>query len=507
MSFILDSGLKRLIGDLQNAKNNGKDIRILISNYMSVTEPSALYRLIELGYTKIFQDKIKPPFHPKAYIFVYSDGSGEAFIGSSNVSYTALTNGVEWNYNLKENQNSDDFFVICNQFNELYNNSSFDLSLDWIRSYEKSYKKSSYRPIHSEEGQTSQIEPIKFQIGALYELSRTREEGYSKALVVVATGLGKTYLAAFDSLGFKRILFIAHREEILSQAMTTFTRVHGNKKTYGLFKGYEKNTDSDIVFASIATLGKQNYLNDQYFNRFEFDYIVIDEFHHAAAASYQRVLDYFQPSFMLGMTATPDRADNGDIYELCDYNIAYECSMKTGINCGWLVPFEYFGIYDETDYTNIPWRNGSYDLNALENALIIDVRNSQIFEKYIAFKREKTLAFCASVRHCMSMKDYFSMKQVKCDVITGSTLPDSRARLLSEFTSGKLSVLFVVDVFNEGVDIPQIDMVMFLRPTSSYTIFIQQLGRGLRTSESKEKLRVLDFVGNYKYSVESQTLV
>ncbi|MGL4866100.1 MAG: DEAD/DEAH box helicase family protein [Cetobacterium sp.] len=214
------------------------------------------------------------------------------------------------------------------------------------------------------------MEPIKFQVPALYELSKTREEGYKKAMVIVGTGLGKTYLSAFDSMNFNKILFIVHRDEILRDAKKTFETIYTNTKSYGFFNGYKKDVDKDITFASISTISKDEYLCEDYFAKEVFDYIVVDEFHHSSAPSYLKLLNYFKPKFLLGLTATPDRADSGDIYKLCDYNIAYECDFRVGINNGWLTPFEYFGIYDDTDYSVIPWRSGKYDLEALENSLI-----------------------------------------------------------------------------------------------------------------------------------------
>lgn len=201
---------------------------------------------------------------------------------------------------------------------------------------------------------------------------------------------------------------------------------------------------------------------------------------------------------MLGLTATPDRADNGDIYKLCDYNIAYECDFRVGINNGWLVPFEYYGIYDDTDYSLIPWRSGKYDLEALENALVIEKRVDLVFKKYMEHRKKSTVGFCASVKHCEVMNQYFRKQGVKSEIIIGETPIPKRQEIIGKFKEREVEVIFTVDIFNEGVDIPCIDTLLFLRPTLSYTIFIQQLGRGLRTFEGKYSVRVLDFVGNYK---------
>lgn len=498
VSFIRDSGLRLLIPELNKARTAGKSIKILTSDYMNVTEPSALYRLLDFPDVKIFENPKNISFHPKTYIFKNSKGV-EIYVGSSNISYSALVSGVEWNYHFINDKNSDDVKEIIAEFDELYEHSSFNLSLEWLRNYEKSYTKSDIEklidPICDE---SKKLEPIKFQIPALYELSKTREEGYDKAMVVVGTGLGKTFLSIFDSMSFKKVLFVAHRDEILKDAKKSFEMVHENEASYGFVNGYSKDFDSDITFASISTLSKDTYLNDKIFKKDHFDYIVVDEFHHSAAPSYTKVLEYFEPEFMLGLTATPDRGDNGDVYKLCDYNVAYECDFRVGINNGWLAPFEYFGIYDDTDYSLIPWRNGKYDFESLENSLIVEARTKLILTKYIEHKKNHAIGFCASVKHCKVMQKYFEKAKIKSRIIIGETSIEQRQEIIQDFKDGKIEIIFTVDVFNEGIDIPCIDMVLFLRPTNSHTIFIQQLGRGLRTYEGKNHLRVLDFVGNYK---------
>ena len=498
VSFIRDSGIKLLIDELKEAKEKGKKIKILTSDYMRVTEPNALYRLLEVGGVKIFNNPSNKSFHSKTYIFK-KENQFEIYVGSSNISYSALITGVEWNYNFIKEKDAE-VAEILEEFGELYEKNSFELTLEWVREYEKRYRKNEYGELFDkdEKLENIEIEPIKFQIPALYELSKTREEGYKKALVIVGTGLGKTYLSVFDSKAFNKILFIAHRDEILRGARKSFQSFYGDKKTYGFFNGTEKENNKDIVFASISTLSKDEYLNETWFSKKSFDYIVVDEFHHSSSKSYLKVLNYFEPEFLLGLTATPDRNDNGDIYKLCDYNIAYECDFRVGINNGWLVPFEYFGIYDDTDYSLIPWRSGKYDLLALENALVVEKRVENIFKKYMEYRKNFTVGFCASINHCKVMNEYFRKKGIKSEIIIGDTPIVKRQEIIERFQQKKIEVIFTVDIFNEGVDIPCIDTLLFLRPTLSYTIFIQQLGRGLRTFDGKDKLRVLDFVGNYK---------
>jgi len=281
----------------------------------------------------------------------------------------------------------------------------------------------------------------------------------------------------------------------LKQAAKTFSRVH-KEKTLGFFDGSVKNTEADVIFASVSTLGRKAYLNEDYFKKDAFDYIIVDEFHHAAAKLYTRVLEYFQPKFLHGLTATPERRDSKDVFHFCDYNIAFQCDFHTGINHGWLCPYEYYGIFDDTDYSKIPWRNGRYDVHELQNRLTIEEYIEKVYHQYRIHQRSRTIAFCAGVRHANALEAYFSKKGVRCKAIHYGC--KDRNRMIQDFRAGRLDILFAVDMFNEGFDVPEIDMAMFLRPTQSYSIFIQQLGRGLRVSKGKINLKVLDFVGNYR---------
>ncbi len=499
VAFILESGVKLLISELKEliSENNDIKIRILTGIYLNITEPNALYLLkSELGENldiRVYKD-FNRSFHPKTYIFEYENGIGDVIIGSSNISKTALTYGIEWNYKISNNKS--DFEDIINEFNLLYEQESKPVSIQFLRDYNKTWRKTIYSEVKTL-SQTD-IQPINFQIPALYELNQTREEGYKKAMVIAATGLGKTYLTVFDSMGYKKVLFIAHREEILIQSEKSYKKVDKDLNT-GFFIGNKKDKNSDVIFATIQTLGKDKYLNDNYFKEDYFDYIIIDEFHHAAADSYKKLIEYFNPKFLLGVTATPYRTDNKDIYKLCDYNIAYECDLKTGINNSWLVPFKYFGIYDDIDYSKISWRSGKYDLNELENVIMISKRTENIISKYESYYQGKTVAFCVSIKHAEYMAKEFNNYNIKSVALhSGVNNKKERKKIIENFELGDTAVLFVVDIFNEGIDIPNIETVLFLRPTMSYTIFIQQLGRGLRLAPNKEYLTVLDFVGNYK---------
>ncbi len=314
-------------------------------------------------------------------------------------------------------------------------------------------------------------------------------------------GVGKTYLAAFDSKGFERVLFVAHREEILKQAAVSFHNVR-NSDDYGFFDGTEKSTDKSVIFASVATLGRSEYLNDKYFPRDYFDYIVVDEFHHSVNGQYRRIVEYFKSEFLLGLTATPERMDGKNIYEICDYNVPYEISLKSAINKGMLVPFHYYGIYDDTDYSGIHIVRGKYDEKELNETYIGNVyRHDLIYKYYRKYGSKRALGFCCSREHAEEMAQEFCKRGIPSVAVysnSNSEYAEERSVAIKKLTDGEIRVIFSVDMFNEGVDIPSVDMVMFLRPTESPIVFLQQLGRGLRKSKGKEYLDVLDFIGNYE---------
>ncbi|KAF0197167.1 MAG: helicase [Bacillota bacterium] len=505
VSFIMESGIKVLLDPLQRAAERNIPIEIITGTYMQVTEPSALYLLRhKLGdrlQLRLYESGSRS-FHPKAYFF-YKGREALAFVGSSNISRSALKTGVEWNYGLKRSLDPTSFDAFETAYLALQKDSA-DADDALLRRYAKHWRKpKQIYKMDDPEDELYQVlpivEPRGAQIEALYELQRTREDGFDKALVVAATGLGKTYLAAFDSIGFSRVLFVAHREEILIQAEKSFRSIRPGAST-GFFIGANRNTDADLIFATVQSIGRAETAST-YFDSEAFDYIVVDEFHHAAAGSYQSILNYFKPRFLLGLTATPDRMDNKDIYALCEHNIAYEVSLKGAINRDWLVPFRYLGIYDSTDYDAIDFRHGSYDLEQLEQSLSRVERASLVFEHYRRQQRGRTLGFCASIKHAEQMAAYFFANGVKAVCVTSNTSgPHSmdRAAAIQALKDKQIDIVFSVDIFNEGVDIPNVDMVLFLRPTESYTIFMQQLGRGLRKSDGKDNLVVLDFIGNYK---------
>ena len=508
VSFLMESGVKLLLQDLKEALKRGVKIRILTGNYLKITQPQALYLLKSELKDQVdlrFYNNPNKSFHPKAYMF-HNPIDSEIYIGSSNISRGALTSSIEWNYRFLKSNAPNDFKVFYDTFEDLFNNHSLIITDEVLKDYSKQWTRPNvYKDIEKEEIKEDNVinifEPRGAQIEALYSLEKSREEGFDKGLVVAATGIGKTYLAAFDSAKYNRILFVAHREEIIKQAAQSFKNVR-NSDDIGFFYGNQKDTKNSFIFALVQTLGKDEYLNEEYFSKDYFDYIIVDEFHHAVSNNYKKIINYFTPKFLLGLTATPERLDSKDVFALCDYNMVYEVRLKDAINKGWLVPFRYYGIYDETvNYEDIDYKNGKYDDKQLEEALMLNKRGELILNHYLKYNSKRAMGFCTSRHHAEYMAKVFNENNIpSAAVYSGEKGEYSEERniALSKLTSGELKVIFSVDMFNEGLDVPAIDMVMFLRPTQSPTIFLQQLGRGLRKSKDKTYLNVLDFIGNYK---------
>lgn len=512
VSFLMESGVKMIVKDLEKALKRGAKIRILTGNYLGITQPSALYMIKrELGdqIDLRFYNEKNRSFHPKSYIFHYKNYS-EIYVGSSNISRSALTSGIEWNYRFRSNSDQESYEKFFGTFEELFYNHSIVIDDEELKRYSKNW----HRPAVSKDLDRYDVEaddkdlnvrvmyePRGAQIEALCALEQTRMEGAKRALVVAATGVGKTYLAAFDSKSFKRVLFVAHREEILKQAAVSFLNIR-KSDDYGFFNGTEKSTDRSVIFASVATLGRSEYLNERYFSKDYFDYIVVDEFHHSVNNQYRRIVEYFKSEFLLGLTATPERMDGKNIYEICDYNVPYEISLKSAINKGMLVPFHYYGIYDDTDYSGIHIVRGKYDEKELNETYIGNVyRHDLIYKYYRKYGSKRALGFCCSREHAEEMAQEFCKRGIPSVAVysnSNSEYAEERSVAIKKLTDGEIRVIFSVDMFNEGVDIPSVDMVMFLRPTESPIVFLQQLGRGLRKSKGKEYLTVLDFIGNYE---------
>ena len=457
---------------------------------------------------RFYNDKHRS-FHPKAYIFHYENYE-DIYIGSSNISRSALTSGIEWNYRLNSQDNHKDFVLFYDTFQDLFENHSIIIDDNELKRYSKNWHKPAvskdlarYDAVedNSDTPVRKLFQPRGPQIEALYALADSRSEGATKGLVHAATGIGKTYLAAFDSAKYQKVLFVAHREEILKQAAISFRNVR-QSNDYGFFYGKQKDKDRSVIFASVATLGRSEYLTENYFAPDYFDYLIIDEFHHAVNDQYQRIINYFKPKFLLGLTATPERLDGKDIYEICNYNVPYEISLKEAINKGVLVPFHYYGIYDTVDYSSIHLVRGHYDEKQLDKAYIGNKdRYDLIYKYYKKYPSKRALGFCCSRKHANEMAKEFCARGIDAVAVYSNTNgepSEERNIAIQKLKSQEIKVIFSVDMFNEGVDIPDLDMVMFLRPTESPVVFLQQLGRGLRICKGKSYLNVLDFMGNYE---------
>ena len=470
VSFLMESGVRLLLSDIKSALERNVKVRILTGNYLGITQPSALYliksELRDQVDIRFYTDQdAGRAFHPKAYIFHYKD-QGEIYIGSSNMSRSALTSGIEWNYRLRSRIDEANFKAFYREFENLYDNHSICITDEVLKAYSASWHLPAVSKDHEKYDRMRNLSPEKddskiqslfqprgAQIEALYALRCTREEGAEKALVVAATGIGKTYLAAFDSQNYERVLFIAHREEILNQAAQAFRNVR-HSDDYGFFRGGQRDTKKAVVFASVATLGKEEYLNEGYFPKDYFQYIVVDEFHHAVNNQYRRILSYFKPLFLLGLTATPERMDARNIYEICDYNVPYEIDLADAINKGMLAPFHYYGIYDATDYSGLRIVRGHYQETDLEKLYLTNqARFDLIWKYYEKYPSRRALGFCSSRKHAEEMARQFNLRGCPAAAVYSNAqgeFSEERDIALSGLREGTYRVIFSVDMFNEG---------------------------------------------------------
>lgn len=506
VSFVMLSGVALIRSDLQDALDRGLVARILTTDYLGTTEPDALAGLMDLAddapdrlAIRVFSDS-RTSFHPKAYLFSSSStGLGRSLVGSSNLSRSGIELGVEWTLETGPARQ------LIDAFEQLWDDPrNVALTHGWLRSYRlrrpidqrHPWLADVPEPVVEEAAEAGSIapEPRPIQGRALAALDATRADGYRAGLVVMATGLGKTWLAAFEvaRLGARRVLFVAHREEILRQSRDVFRMVMPGCDA-GLYTGQERAPDADFVFASVQSLGRSldRWAPDA------FEVVVVDEFHHASAPTYRKVIEYFRPEFFLGLTATPDRLDGADLLALCGDNLVFECGLVEGIREGELCPFTYRAERDVADFAPIPWRNGRFDPAGLAAAVETAERAGQEIEAWRAFGGTRTMAFCCSVTHADFMADFFTARGVKAKAVHSGPTSASRQLALEQLAAGELEVIFTVDLFNEGIDVPELDTVLMLRPTDSPVVFLQQLGRGLRQMPGKQ-LMVVDFIGNHR---------
>lgn len=522
-SFVMLSGVKLLAPYLKEALEREAEVKVLAGDYLFVTQPEGLKALknIDERLEARLWRSAGASFHPKAYLFDYDHGEGLLIVGSSIFSFSAMRMGIEWNLAMNAQAEPYTFQVALDKFmRSFYHESTIALTDGTIAQYEEEYKRyyrknpelirkiiemeeAEYLPedntgARSDDQTTDKVEavlPRPVQEEALDELDRTLEEGYDKAMVVMATGLGKTWLAGFFARKFHKVLFVAHREEILLQAQKTFERIMPERTT-GLYYGQVKESDADLLFASIYTLGMRKHRES--FAPDRFDLIIVDEFHHAAAKSYQSLISYFNPQFLLGITATPDRMDGKDVYALCDGNVAYQIHFIEAIRRGWLSPFQYYGVYDETDYTQIRWLGTRYDEEQLAAVQIREQYAARIYEAWNRHKQTRTIGFCSSIRQADFLTEYFRSLGAAALSLHSGTIGITRQEAIQQLTVGDLDIIFTVDLFNEGVDIPAVDTLLFVRPTESLTVFTQQVGRGLRVAEGKTHCTIIDLIGNYR---------
>jgi superfamily II DNA or RNA helicase/HKD family nuclease len=523
-SFVMKSGVKFIKDALKKAAQNGTDIKICTGDYLYITQPDALEELLSIDERIIIRlwKSNGVSFHPKAYLF-QSNEHDVLFIGSSNLSNSALNQGIEWNISVSDER--EVFDEALNEFLAIfYSDQTVPLNKETLEEYRTNHheyhrkhpnlvrkwteleeqelmlpakKDSSEKPEVVLEPSVSygEILPRFAQIEALEELNKTLEEEYNKALVVMATGLGKTYLAGFFAQNFNKILFIAHREEILYQARNSFKRIMPEKR-YGIYNGKRKEGEADTIFASIYTLSIKKHLEQ--FRLDEFDLIIVDEFHHAAADSYKRALDYLQPKFLLGITATPERNDNKDVYALCDGNVAFRLDFLEAINRQWLAPFTYYGVYDDTDFSQITWLGNRYAEEELLQLQLREELAEKILHAWEEKRQTRTLGFCSSIRQADYLSNYFNNHGYHTVSLHSQQTGISRNQAISQLAKGEMDIIFTVDLFNEGVDIPAVDTLLFVRPTESLTVFTQQIGRGLRLHPHKDKCVIIDLIGNYR---------
>ncbi|WP_166815914.1 DUF3427 domain-containing protein [Luteimonas yindakuii] len=509
VSFFRYSGLGLVADELRALEQRGGTLRLLVSTYMCVTQPDALRAVLRFPnvtarlHLACLEGAKSQGFHAKMYVI---DEPSECWVGSSNFTKGGLSTNIEANL---RHAGAVEVSAAQTLFEQLWSrDDAVPLTMEVIETYERSIPKQvslappSGRSLLDVQGTyNAHVKPNAAQAEALDRLKELRESGERRAAIVAAPGIGKTFLAAFDARArnARSLLFLSNRLEHLTQALRTFQQVFGNSRIFGEVFGGQAEAQADFVFATVSSASNSTALLER-----EFDYVVVDEFHHAAAKSYRALIDRLSPRFLLGLTATPERQDGHDVLALCDYNVAYEVRLVEAINRGWLLPFHYFGVSDDSvNYSAIPWRSG-FDPEQLEIALMVEARVDAMLEqcRLRGFDGPKRVAvgFCAGVRHARYMADALVRRGLEARAVTGADSVAEREAIYARLQdpSDPLEWLFVADVLNEGVDLPAINCLVFLRPTESATIFIQQLGRGLRLTPHSEVLTVLDFVGHHR---------
>ena len=510
VAFITSSGIQVLVQILNELKQRGVKGRILTSTLNNFNDPDALRKLLEFPNieTRVYQGNL----HAKGYLFDKGDIS-TIIIGSSNLTHHALTCNKEWNVLFKSFPGGDMLHQMRAEYDEVWNDTdTVPITEEWIQGYEAFRKEAQLKTkpriagpaFHvgqkgeSAAGESSSalpvITPNKMQALALDALEVLHGRAEERALLVSATGTGKTYLSALDvrAMQPKRVLFIAHRHRILEASLESFQHVLGGSYTYAIYGGGSEKPSASCVFAMVSTLSR--HLVE--FDPGEFDYIIIDEAHRTGANSYRAILDYFKPQFFLGMTATPTRTDGYDVYALFNHVIAFRITLQDALEEDMLAPFHYFGI------TDLEIDDEAVDDISLFSKLTSQERVKHIIAKIEEYTVEKSerrgLIFCNRNEEAASLSEQFNAAGYRTVAVSGATSDEERNRQIARLESGELEYIFSVDIFNEGVDIPSLNQIIMLRRTDSAIVFVQQLGRGLRKCDGKDYTLVLDFIGNYQ---------
>lgn len=500
VAFVNQEGVACLMQALLDAQSKGVRGRVLVSQYLNFTEPQALRTLQSFSNLSV-RIATKGSVHAKGYCFRESKRD-HYLIGSSNWTASALSTNTELNVEIEADPESSVGAQFQREFADQFSAAS-PITADFLARYEEQHHLArSKRSEELEAADSGLLKPNPMQLEALAALKSLRSERKRKALIVSATGTGKTFLSAFDAKEFKakRLLFVVHRENIARAAMGSYQRIFGSSKTYGLYTGTERNPDADFLFSTVQTLSKQDHLSR--FSPGSFDYIVVDESHRSGAKSYERFLNFFRPGFLLGMTATPERTDGADIFTYFDHNVAYEIRLNRALQEGMLCPFHYYGVVDMT-------RDGkSVDEFTVFNKLVSKERATRIYQKAKLYGTHdgvtRGLIFCSRVEEAKALSEQLNRLGLRTLALGGDSPEEMREEAIrrleaKENSPAKLDYILTVDIFNEGVDIPTVNQIILLRPTQSAIIFVQQLGRGLRKLASETKyLTMIDFIGNYQ---------
>lgn len=519
VSFIKFKGIIILERELTEFTKRGGKLRVITTTYMGASDYKAIQLISKLDNTqiKISYNSGNERLHAKAYLFKRDTGYHTGYIGSSNFSRSALTDGLEWNLKITTKEVAHIIDKFQKTFDSYWQSDDFELFDDSIHKEKliQSLNQGKFGKITDLNLSFFDIKPFPFQSEILEKLEVERTvHDRNRNLVVAATGTGKTVISAFDYKRFKKdnpsakLLFLAHRKEILVQSISVFRGILRDNNFGELWVDGLKPDSYEFVFASVQTIN--NRLDEITLSPEYFDFIIIDECHHLTASSYRGILNYFQPKILLGLTATPERMDGGDIQEDFDNRIAAEIRLPEALNRKLLCPFQYFGITDSIDLSNARWEKGRYVASELSSVYTAnDRRVKEIIDALEQYTKDlndvRTIGFCVTMDHARFMAEKFCLAGLKADYLTSDN-NQNRDIVRNQLLKKEINYLFVVDIFNEGVDIPEIDTVLFLRPTESLTIFLQQLGRGLRMAEKKDCLTVLDFVGNSRpeYNFENK---